>query len=550
MPKRPARKLAVIDFETDPFLYGRKPEPFAAGFYDGETYREIWSANCVELMRHYLAQIETPLLIYAHNGGKFDFFYFVEQGLVENPIMIINGRLVKLGMGRHELRDSFSIIPVALAKIGAKLEIDYDKFEADVREDHKAEILAYLKIDCVELYGVVKAFNDRFGPMLTVGGTAIKELGKLHHIIRGDESHDKIFRPFYYGGRVSVFEPGISKAKPGKPFKVYDVNSMYPHVMRDFQHPHGTRYLTIDNPDIDAWGNVAGYRNRPYFASIEADNFKGALPTRTRDGLRFDQEQGEFLACSHEIRVALKHKLINIHYVNRAWIPLALTNFAAYVDFWNAEKIAGRESGDKVRELFAKFMLNSAYGKFGQNPAHYFDYFIKHAADPIPCCVKKGSAKCLTCPVGWRMHMDYGEWEIWRKPTPKPRYFDVAIAASITSAARAVLLDALQAAERPLYCDTDSIICAGLHVKLSETELGAWKLEAEGQRIGIAGKKMYALYDGKECVKMASKGADLDPADIFSLARGEAVIWTKDAPTFKLGHDEPVFIDRVITRTV
>ena len=45
--KAPAR-VAVIDLETDPFKHGRLPAPFAAGFFDGETYQDFWGADCCE----------------------------------------------------------------------------------------------------------------------------------------------------------------------------------------------------------------------------------------------------------------------------------------------------------------------------------------------------------------------------------------------------------------------------------------------------------------------------------------------------------------------
>lgn len=561
--KKPPR-LAVIDAETDPFLYGRKPQVFAWGFFDGETYQDFWGTHyATDQLAQYLERYPEPLMIYAHNGGKFDFFYLIERGLVSNPIMLINGRVVKVGLFHHELRDSYSIIPVSLSAAGDKLKIDYEKFEESRREKHKAEILHYLAKDCEALYKLVAAFHGRFGPMLTVGSTAIKELGKLHPIRRGDEAHDERFRPFYYGGRVSVFEAGILEGA----WHVYDVNSMYPHVMRNFSHPYGQKYLQLENTSIDHLGNIEGYPKRTYFAEIEATN-RGALPSRLPDSLDFDCPEGKFYACSHEIRVALKHGLIDIHKVERAWVPLSLIKFDTFVDTFSAEKIAAKASGDKISELFSKFMLNSAYGKFGQNPAHYYDWSILQASERSKWLkARKDEA--------WEMAYDYGAWEIWRKPSPKPRYFDVAIAGSTTSGGRSILLDAFQVAARRAYGDTDSIICEGLYaVKHDGSQLGAWKLEAQGDLLAMAGKKMYALFDtriaklkscrdarGVErcdgtmpcprcgCVKMASKGADLEPADIYQLARGASIEWHKPSPTFKLG-GEPVWIDRVLQKTV
>jgi hypothetical protein len=50
----------------------------------------------------------------------------------------------------------------------------------------------------------------------------------------------------------------------------------------------------------------------------------------------------------------------------------------------------------------------------------------------------------------------------------------------------------------------------------------------------IAAKKLYAVFNGKECVKRASKGVRLDPKDIVRAARGEIVAWQNDAPSFSL----------------
>ena len=128
---------------------------------------------------------------------------------------------------------------------------------------------------------------------------------------------------------------------------------------------------------------------------------------------------------------------------------------------------------------------------------------------------------------------------MWRKPAVGGgAYKDVAIAASITSAARSVLLHALASARRPVYCDTDSIICEGLskRVKIDRTALGAWKLEASGDRLAVAGKKLYALRKGRRCVKKASKGVKVAPGEIERVARGGEVVWRSDVPNFSLLH--------------
>ena len=76
--KKKEYKLATFDIETDPFKKGRVPEPFCCGLYLIETneYMQWWGKNCLYQFIEYLKECPHNLIIYAHNGGKFDFYYF------------------------------------------------------------------------------------------------------------------------------------------------------------------------------------------------------------------------------------------------------------------------------------------------------------------------------------------------------------------------------------------------------------------------------------------------------------------------------------------
>jgi len=135
----------------------------------------------------------------------------------------------------------------------------------------------------------------------------------------------------------------------------------------------------------------------------------------------------------------------------------------------------------------------------------------------------------------WELYYDLNYIEVWRKPAEVLSYFDVATAASITSAARAVLLDALCKATNVFYCDTDSIICERLDdVELHATKLGAWDCEAELDKIAIGGKKLYAGWLNGKCVKKANKGCKISADDILKISNGGTVEWKSEAPTFSL----------------
>jgi DNA polymerase type B, organellar and viral len=523
-----ANKIAVIDFETDPFLHGRVPKPFCAGFYDGAQYKYFWGDDCVVALMYFLDRYPVPLLIYAHNGGKFDFHFLLDY--LDNPIRIIARRIAQAACGKHTFRDSYSAIPIPLSAY-MKTYISYEKFETENRELHRVEIIDYLKDDCIFLYNLIEGFCTRFDRALTIGGASIKQLRDLHEFDAGNSSHDARFRPYFFGGRVQCFEYGEIHGD----FKIYDVNSMYPAVMKNYDHPTGKKYLSVNNSRMDKHGNIVGIADAKfYFAKVHATLKDGGLPMREKTGLNFGFKTGIFETTSHELKTLIKHKCIEVHKVITAHASYETINFGEFVDKFSREKIDAKTRGDKAGEIFAKLILNSAYGKFGQNPEHYRDYLLNEGM-PEPA-------------LDWQFCADFGTVQLFEKPISAHSYYDVAVGASITSAARSVLMDALLKSTRPIYCDTDSIICEKLEgVEFDDKKLGAWKFEGDLDTIAVAGKKLYAGFKNGECIKVASKGVRLEGKDILKVARGEKANWKSEAPSFSL-LKPPSFMDRDIER--
>lgn len=524
------RALAVLDFETDPFSYGRVPAPFVVELWDGTESNVFWGDDCAEQLMCYL-DAQEPMLIYAHNGGKFDFHFLHSD--IANPCLIIKNRIVKAMLGNHEIRDSFAILPIPLRDY-KKEEIDYKKMERAIREDNKQEILEYLHSDCTNLYELVSAFLKRFGIRMTIGGTAIKEIRKFHQFPSCGSRHDVQFRPYYFGGRVQCFNGGELRG----PFKMYDVNSMYPSVMRNKNHPIGEMY--------DCATSLPDTFEAPYFIEFTGSNFN-ALPCRDEDGsLTFTKQYGRFFACSHEIEIALKHNLISIDEIHHCYVSQEYISFNEFVDMYYAEKEIAKRAKNITNETFAKLVLNSGYGRMGINPANFEDWLI----------VRDFNDRENLEEQGYVLQCDYPEFELWARPTDirESQYCDVAISASITSAARAVLLEGLQNTIRPLYCDTDSIICERFNGDIDSFRLGAWDLDKEAEYCAIGGKKLYALYNKTasgviETVKVSSKGGTLTAKEIVAIANGSNVQFNRDAPTFSL-KSPPRFVSRNFRNTV
>lgn len=535
-------KIAVFDAETDPFLANRVPKPFTCGFYDGSLYLAKWGKNCIAELLHEISDLGDDYLIYVHNGGKFDFWFFMDWIDDQAPITIINGRLVEFRMKgtEHVFRDSLAIIPVPLSAYQKSI-VDYNIFEREKRNipANRLRIETYLKSDCINLWELVSKFSGRFEDKrgnlpISIGQASIRELQARHDFEILSEASDKAMRPFYMGGRVQCFAAGILKG----PFKVYDVNGMYSKVMKDCQHPLQDAWEILDRPPKG---------KGVWFAEFEGTN-RQALPMALEGGLSFSVETGTFLACSHELRPAMENGMVTVDKWIQVLKPMKSGTFGKFVDHWQNEKVSAEQAGDKAGKLFAKLVLNSAYGKTGQQPESFKDYKI------LRDIMHDDGLKAEGYEPDVRIS-DHPFIEIWsRKAETHGRgYYNVSIAASVTSAARALLLESLSRSVAPIYCDTDSIICRGFRGDIHPSKLGSWKLEAVADYAAIAGKKLYCLYnqDGRKItpVKWASKGGDLDPLDIIRIAKGETVKFVNQVPTYSLSRGID-FITRNFRKTV
>lgn len=502
-----SKPIYTFDTETDPFLYEREPVPFLCGIYDGEKMRREWGKGCMDRMRKRIADLP-PGIVYVHNGGRFDFFYMLDW--FDGKLSITGSRIIKaLGLG-HEWRDSAAVYPMPL-KSFKKKEIDYSKMEKSEREKHKQEIIEYFDYDCIYLHELVSRIRAEFGDTLTIGSIAMKELKKFHKFDTLTSVEDARLRDrFYFGGRVQCFEKGIITPNESENLYVFDINQSYPSSMRNFHHPIGHPIFRNGYPSEDTFFVTAYGRST------------GVFPKRDSDGnLSFPIGVDTYNVSIHEYNAAIDTQGFDTFEILECVDFEKSGTFIDFVNHWHGMRKREQLNGDKVWSDFYKRLCNSAYGKFPQNPENYFDWLIK----PIG-----------VTPDGYDLDYLIGNIALWKKPSEDSTLYNVATGASITGCSRAYLIRALATAKRPLYCDTDSIICEGMgnEIEIDATKLGCWKLENYGDRLAIAGRKLYALFRQGECVKMASKGVRITAQQIEQVARGGKVTWKKDAPTFSL----------------
>lgn len=179
--------FAAIDCETDPFKRGRIPHPFAWGLQTEESFRCFWGVGREAEICDAIAALPKETLIYAHNGGRFDFHYFVPWFDPGESLMLIRGRIARCTIRGRELRDSWLLIPEALAATGQKSSIDYWKMEAGEREKYRDEITDYLRQDCLGLYQLIAAFHGEHGRLpLTLPSAALARWIELENEATAD----------------------------------------------------------------------------------------------------------------------------------------------------------------------------------------------------------------------------------------------------------------------------------------------------------------------------------------------------------------------------
>jgi hypothetical protein len=526
------RPIAVIDCETDPFKRYRVPRPFVWGFFDGAEYvqfpaRPDPKLTPLALMGRVIAFLEEfDGIVYAHNGGRFDWHFLLPGASAYDDIMIINGRIARMNIGAAECRDSYNIIPVPLAAY-KKDEIDYGIMEESERFKPRnwETITAYLRNDCVYLHELVSQFVKQYGVQLTQAGAAMKQWKKISKrpLPESTRSFYDALSPYYYGGRVQCFEKGIIEDE----FSVYDINSAYPRAMLE-RHPYSTEYMQVD-----------GYVNSADFVRVRgtplgAFPFRGIHGNDVANGLWFpaDSEIREYTVTHWEYLAALETHTLGLHEVIESIVFLEHVDFREYVEHFYELRLKAKAEKDDASSLFAKLLMNSLYGKFASNPENYRNYMIV-PMDKMPGLGAGAMAD-------WHFAGELGPWALASAPLApeQERYYNVATSASITGWVRAYLWRAICASKGVIYCDTDSMAVRTFGAKLPQGDLlGQWKHEGAFDRAGIAGKKLYifrGIPDAKGAreYKRASKGARLTNTQLWTVARGGEVEYVPEVPTF------------------
>jgi hypothetical protein len=303
----------------------------------------------------------------------------------------------------------------------------------------------------------------------------------------------------YHGGRTEAFH--IGKLTHG-PFTSLDVNSMYPAVMKSFPYP--TRLLAHQQSlSLKRCEEFLPRFSLIAHAYLDTDS---PIYAYRKDGkIIFPVGRFDTYLCTEGLRTAMQRghlvKLGETAIYDNAPI------FEDFIDYFYSLRLLFKQQGNKLYDKFAKYLMNSLYGKFGQQVSIEssredltFSGYYRKAVYSLPD----------HCWIYETKLLNVATIEQGREPS---KTTIGAIAAHVTENARLLLWTIIEqiGTQRVLYCDTDSVKVRVRDVPrarqfMDDKALGFLKREEDFQVFVIHGLKDYRQ-DEKVVLKGVPKHA-------------------------------------------
>lgn len=465
---------AVFDIESNDWT-----KFVCMGFYDGKKY--YYFHRIKDFINHIDSKRYNGYRIYAHNGGKFDFLFVIEE-LIKRSVKIKmipragSVIIIQLTTSKSKLTfaDSYALLPSKLSDLTKVFDVKHKKGKFSHKKKkfwQDKRLQAYTKSDVIGLYEVLtKFFSSPFviKPQYTLASQAMntfREKFLKFDLTQLDLDEENLIRErFYSGGRVEVYKGH------GKNVRVYDINSLYPSVMLN-EMPLGipkysSRYI---------YGKI-GF----YCVNIKGlpDFYISPLLHKVWKNNRwlnyYLNGDGEYWLTSTTLEYLKQNFDISFR-VNFGYVfPKKGDLFSEFVNTFYKIK---SENKDNAMGYIAKIFLNSLYGKFGQMR---FRETIETWSKDLQDFIEFDSYYALMAVIR----------------ESRSKFILPYIAAYITELARLDHFRYLSYdSNKHYYCDTDSIFTTSKTLdRFVSNELGKLKFLGEYEGIFLA-PKTYALRD-------------------------------------------------------
>ena len=567
-------QFMVGDIETLPYKVGNDQDkthiPYAAGYmmvrpgknpekkdiikFYSDDYKHIiddFQSRSTKMLEDMIKRIITDvkkerrsIVIYYHNLGKFDGIILLRhitlyhKNLTIKPL-IRNSNIYEIAIYSAEknrllfkFRDSLNLIPGKLLdlgsclcpELGSKGSIDHDNVTVENLGQNKDEYNKYLEQDILLLGGVMQKAQEIYWnlymldivTMMTISSMALTIFrmryydDKTHRIHILNKNADQFIRGGYYGGHADLYTPY------GKNLLVYDVNSLYPFVMKEFEMPggkpvwHNNMRKKISKMELkDMFGFIKALVNCPEHIH------KPFLPSRISDGtLIFPTGYfvGVYFSVELEYAESIGYDVLPLsgYLFDRMESP-----FKGFVNDISNRRIEAKEKGNKALAFVDKTTMNSLYGRFAISPESTMSAIVSleeaskmaFGMNGFISSYKLDEDKYI---ISYKTNVKGDITDEWKPPSNTA----VHISAAITAYARIHMYPHISRNDC-YYTDTDSIVVKNPlpEEEVSPTVLGKFKLEHEVAKGMFTAPKSYFLQTMTNDEIIKHKGAGKAMAD-------------------------------------
>ncbi|KAG1717180.1 DNA polymerase type B, organellar and viral-domain-containing protein [Suillus lakei] len=532
--------------------------PYCVSIFDGQQSQSFYLLDfdnsdhmLIESVKFLMKRKYSGYKIYLHNFSHFDGIFLIRilSTLSDNIKPIIRDhRIIDLKFkfdNKYILyfRDSYLMLPTSLKKLAIQFNVDNKtifpysfvnknnldfcgnvpefkyfnelkifqyieyKNSFDKNWSLRNESIKYCLQDCVTLYKVINEFNKQIFNLFRINIHKYPTLSSLAFAIYrstflcnfkipliSGQIYDDL-KKGYTGGAVDVYKPY------GENIYRYDVNSLYPYIMKNSLMPVGS--------PVYFEGDILKIENKPYgifFCEVIAPNNLNEPIIQKRiksvNGMKTIAPLGKWSGVYFSGEI---YNAINYGYkfkITRGYLFDSKLIFNDYVDFLYNLKI-NSEKGT-ANYTISKLLLNSLYGRFGMSP-DMVNYALINSNETMNYINKYIITDILDLHNGKEIISYLPEQSSKEDNDFNNINISIPISLVTTAAARVHMSQYKNNSNYTLYySDTDSIdINKPLSDNLIGKELGKMKLEHKFNKIIFLSSKVYGgITNDYEIVKI------------------------------------------------
>ena len=506
----------IIAADTEAYRFSDGPDEiqkfFNIGFYDGQEYfvsqnknkgftqilKYVNNHQIITLLFHNLTyDIQILGLMDFILAGKFYSFKLTKS--IMGNVNFIQFRNKKLKLTINFL-DTFNFFKFSLEVMGKMIgqnKLNKENYNLSAKQWNEIlEIEGNKRVlqDCKILYDYFTKFyeNPDYNIGISAASTSFRTFKRdfLKQNITMPAEHIIPSLKSYRGGRC---EPYVINKEPIH-LTDYDINSLYPFVMRNNKYSVKFR-REVDKIDLNSIEN----NDYNYLFNVDYQYLDNPirLPVVVRDK---NKKLSQFYSAQD---IWLTGKEILEMYKNSDSIILRFRKgyeyhndylFTEFIDkFYNKRLIAKNEE-----KQFIKLILNSLYGKFGQHEK-ITEFIARDTLEPAIQILLQGKERVK---INDKLYSIHNEYCTIQQELPEHSYNNPLIASEITANARLYNFKIQKEIgfEHIFYTDTDSFFIDRNWT--TGDQPGQLKVEKQGL-FKIFNPKHYAFYDGKNwCITL------------------------------------------------